>query len=325
MNLSTESLARASALHPWRTVGLWIALVVLSMAVVVLLLGDSLTTEGEVTSQTDSKRAEELLVEHFPPSPDLADQGVSEVVVVRFESGSVDAGRVQQLAGEIRDAGAATVITSADEGQERLDSGDGSASVVLVGMGRNEDNLEDVIATVEGFDEEAGVEAAMTGDLTVDEDFNTLSEEDLQKGELFFGAPAALIVLLLVFGTVVAGVIPLVLAILSIVVALALTSIVAQAFDLSVFVTNMIFGMGLALGIDYCLFILSRFREERAPGSGQAGRDRDGGRDRQPRRALQRGRVRARDDRPACSSRTRSCAASPPARSSSGSSRSSRR
>ena len=266
MNLSTESLARASALHPWRTVGLWIALVVLSMAVVVLLLGDSLTTEGEVTSQTDSKRAEELLVEHFPPSPDLADQGVSEVVVVRFESGSVDAGRVQQLAGEIRDAGAATVITSADEGQERLDSGDGSASVVLVGMGRNEDNLEDVIATVEGFDEEPGVEAAMTGDLTVDEDFNTLSEEDLQKGELFFGAPAALIVLLLVFGTVVAGVIPLVLAILSIVVALALTSIVAQAFDLSVFVTNMIFGMGLALGIDYCLFILSRFREERAQG-----------------------------------------------------------
>jgi uncharacterized membrane protein YdfJ with MMPL/SSD domain len=266
VNLSTESLARASALHPWRTVGLWIALVVLSMAVVVLLLGDSLTTEGEVTSQTDSKRAEELLVEHFPPSPDLADQGVSEVVVARFESGSVDAGRVQQLASEIRDAGAATVITSADEGQERLDSGDGSATVVLVGMGRNEDNLEDVIATVEGFDEEPGVEAAMTGDLTVDEDFNTLSEEDLQKGELFFGAPAALIVLLLVFGTVVAGVIPLLLAILSIVVALALTALVAQAFDLSVFVTNMIFGMGLALGIDYCLFILSRFREERAQG-----------------------------------------------------------
>jgi RND superfamily putative drug exporter len=266
VNLSTESLARASALHPWRTVGLWIALVVLSMAVVALLLGDSLTTEGEVTSQTDSKRAEDLLVEHFPPSPDLADQGVSEVVVARFESGSVDAGRVQQLASEIRGAGAATVITSADEGQERLNSGDGSATVVLVGMGRNEDNLEDVIATVEAFDEEPGVEAAMTGDLTVDEDFNTLSEEDLQKGELFFGAPAALIVLLLVFGTVVAGVIPLLLAILSIVVALALTAVVAQAFDLSVFVTNMIFGMGLALGIDYCLFILSRFREERAQG-----------------------------------------------------------
>ena len=60
--------------------------------------------------------------------------------------------------------------------------------------------------------------------------------------------------------------IPLVLALLSIFVALGLTALVAQAFDLSVFVTNMIFGMGLALGIDYSLFILSRFREERSQG-----------------------------------------------------------
>ena len=266
MRLSTESLARASALHPWRTVGLWIATVVLSMGIVAVLLGDTLTTEGEVTSQTDSKRADELVFEHFPPSPDLVDQGTSEVVVVRFDDGSVDGERVHQLASAIRDAGAATVITSADEGQERLDSEDGTATAILVGMGRNEDALGGVISAVERVDEQPGVEAAMTGELTVDEDFSTLSEEDLRKGELFFGAPAALIVLLLVFGTVVAGVIPLVLAILSIVVALALTAIVGQVFDLSVFVTNMIFGMGLALGIDYCLFILSRFREERSQG-----------------------------------------------------------
>ncbi len=103
----------------------------------------------------------------------------------------------------------------------------------------------------------------MTGEVVLDEDFSALSEEDLQEGELFFGAPAALIVLLLVFGAVVAGVIPLVLALLSILVAIALTALVGQAFELSVFVTNMIFGMGLALGIDYSLFILSRFREER--------------------------------------------------------------
>ena len=106
----------------------------------------------------------------------------------------------------------------------------------------------------------------MTGEVVLDEDFSALSEEDLQKGELFFGAPAALIVLLLVFGAVVAGVIPLVLALLSILVAIALTALVGQVFELSVFVTNMIFGMGLALGIDYSLFILSRFREERREG-----------------------------------------------------------
>ena len=266
MSISTESLARACAHHPWRTIGLWIAVVVLSMGVVTVLLGDTLTTEGEVTSQTDSKRAEELLFEHFPSSPDSFEQATSEVVVVSFGEGAVDQERVQSLAEELRQLGATSVVTSADEGQERLDSADGSATAVLVGLGPNEDSLPDVTEAVQRLDEDPAVEAAMTGELTIDEDFSKLSEEDLRNGELFFGAPAALIVLLLVFGAVVAGVIPLVLALLSIVVALGLTAVVGQAFELSVFVTNMIFGMGLALGIDYSLFILSRFREERREG-----------------------------------------------------------
>ena len=244
----------------------WIAVVVLSIGVVVALLGDTLTTEGEVTSQTDSKRAEELVLEHFPPSAESLERETSEVVIVSFQSGTVDGESVQGLADELRQLGATNVVTSADQGQERLDSADGSATAVLVALGPNEDSLPDLVEAVERFDENPEVEAAMTGELTLDEDFGTLSEEDLQEGELFFGAPTALIVLLLVFGTVLAGVIPLVLALLSIVVALALTAIVGQAFDLSVFVTNMIFGMGLALGIDYSLFILSRFREERSQG-----------------------------------------------------------
>jgi uncharacterized membrane protein YdfJ with MMPL/SSD domain len=76
----------------------------------------------------------------------------------------------------------------------------------------------------------------------------------------------ALVILLLVFGAVVAGLVPLMLAIASIVVALALVALLAQAYDLSVFTQNMLMGMGLALGIDYSLFTLSRYREERLEG-----------------------------------------------------------
>ena len=72
--------------------------------------------------------------------------------------------------------------------------------------------------------------------------------------------------LLIVFGSVVAGLVPLLSAIISITVALGLLSLVGQAFPLSVFATNMLTGMGLALGIDYSLFVLSRFREERLHG-----------------------------------------------------------
>ena len=93
-----------------------------------------------------------------------------------------------------------------------------------------------------------------------------VSERDLQNGELRLGLPAALIVLVIVFGALVAASLPLLLAIVSIAVALGLTALVAAQWELSLFVTNMLTGMGLALGIDYALFVVSRFREERASG-----------------------------------------------------------
>jgi RND superfamily putative drug exporter len=78
--------------------------------------------------------------------------------------------------------------------------------------------------------------------------------------------PTAFVILLVVFGALVASFVPVVLAVVSIVVALALTALVGQVSPLSFFVVNMLTMMGLAVGIDYSLFILSRYREERAGG-----------------------------------------------------------
>src|SRR6185503_700694 len=111
-----------------------------------------------------------------------------------------------------------------------------------------------------------GFTATVTGETTLDHDFGVISERDLQEGELKFGLPAAMLVLILVFGALVAASLPLLLALVSIVVALGLTALVGQQWELSLFVTNMLTGMGLALGIDYALFVVSRFREERAEG-----------------------------------------------------------
>jgi RND superfamily putative drug exporter len=116
---------------------------------------------------------------------------------------------------------------------------------------------------VEQDDGRQGFQVVMTGEGTLDHDFNDLSQHDLKSGELRVGLPAALLVLILVFGAVVAGLVPVLMAIVSIVVALGLCALVAEAFTLSVFVVNMLTGMGLALGIDYSLFVVSRYREER--------------------------------------------------------------
>ena len=128
------------------------------------------------------------------------------------------------------------------------------------------DDVVPLVELVQSADGQDGFQVSITGSLTADADFEKLSEEDLQKGELFIGLPAALIILVLVFGAVVAGLVPVLLGLLSIVIAVALTALVGQAFEVSFFVVNMISAMGLALGIDYALFILSRFREERGRG-----------------------------------------------------------
>ncbi len=95
--------------------------------------------------------------------------------------------------------------------------------------------------------------------------FTKLAEKDLQRGEIF-GVPAALIVLLIVFGAVLAACMPLLLSIISIVLALAITALIGQVYPMNTFVLNILTMMGLAVGIDYTLFVISRYREERARG-----------------------------------------------------------
>ena len=264
----TGRLARASSRHPWRTLALWGVAVVLAVGAVAGLLGDSLTTDAEMTNDPESYRAYDVLREHFPPSCDY----VTELVVVRARTlvvgGPEFRAKVEALAGSIDRTGVVQPVrTFYSTGERMLVSPDRRATLILVGLvGDGEEGIEEVIDAVDDA-AGGGFETAITGEYTADRDFTTLSQEDLEKGELQFGLPVALIVLLLVFGAVVAGLLPVLVALVSIVIALGLTALVGQGFDLSIYVVNMISGMGLALGIDYSLFVVSRFREERRRGN----------------------------------------------------------
>jgi len=267
MKLSTESLARAASRRPGRTLGAWGGILAASVAAIVVFLPSALTGDSEVTDNPESARAYELMAERLPPEPNP----VHELIVVGSDRLRVDDApfrrKIDGLAADVRATGATSTVTTFYEGGDRsLVSRDRRTTIIPVGLGHDpEDGVERVIEVVER-DEGGGFDTAITGEFSADRDFQTLSEEDLQKGELLFGLPAALIVVVLVFGAVVAGLVPVLLALVSIVVALALTALVGQAFELSFFVVNMLAGMGLALGIDYSLFIVSRYREERGRG-----------------------------------------------------------
>jgi putative drug exporter of the RND superfamily len=265
--LSTQSLASASARHPWRTIGAWIAVSVLSVVAIVTLLGGSLTTEGEPTNNPQAYRALDIVERAFPPD---SGSTVTDIVIVRSDEHTVDSAQFESFVRRLLVRSETEALAQARSTYDApngaaLVSEDGHATIVPIGI-VDDDETEAVVEAVERADEDPAFTVAVTGDETLDHDFNVLSQEDLENGELKFGLPAALIILLLVFGAVVAGLVPLLMAAVSIVVALGLTALVAQQFELSVFVINMLTGMGLALGIDYSLFVVSRYREERGGG-----------------------------------------------------------
>jgi uncharacterized membrane protein YdfJ with MMPL/SSD domain len=261
-----ERLAVACARRPWRAIGVWIAAVVVAIVLIGALLGGALTTEGKPTNNPQSERAKDARDAAFPAA---SGAGITDIVLVRSPRYAVGAPQfrmfVRKLAGEVRGAdGVESVRTYLGTRDPSLVSKDRHAAMVQFAMpDESSSGIDGVISAVHRADASSAFAVVVTGQRTVNHDFNKLSESDLRSGELQFGLPAALIVLLLVFGTVVAGLVPLLIALPSIIVALSFVAVLGHVFSLSIFVVNMLTGMGLALGIDYALFVVSRFREER--------------------------------------------------------------
>ncbi len=105
----------------------------------------------------------------------------------------------------------------------------------------------------------------VTGRAPLDLDVRTVSAEDASRNELRL-IPITLAILVLAFGALVAAVLPLIVGFLAIVMAMAVVGVLALHFPMSVFVINMISMIGLGVGIDYSLLVVTRFREELGSG-----------------------------------------------------------
>jgi putative drug exporter of the RND superfamily len=268
LNLNTETLARASSRHPWRTFAIWLLVIAAAGFVSSRFLADALTTGAEFTNDPEAKQAAELIESRF------GEEGITQVFIVGSAAVSVDDDEfrahvtgLQSEALALSDEGVEAALTYYDTQDPSMASEDRHTTLVPVTF-KDTGTLSDHVPEVEELLRAAdtgGFEAQTLGAVTLDEDFSTIAEEDLAKGESF-GILVALIVLVIVFGAVVAGVVPIAMAIASIAVALGLVALVGRVVDFSFFVTNMITMMGLAVGIDYSLFIVYRYREERHHG-----------------------------------------------------------
>ena len=267
MSIGTEALARSSARRPWSTVAIWFVVLVTAGVLSSQLLGDALTTSVTFTNDPESMQALELIEDVRGEAAD------TEFVLVTSETATAGdpefVAYVTELQTQLATSQAVTNVGSylTEDGPVSESGKTALLPVTLAGFDADEfsANAESIKETVSEIDTPDGFQALIAGPATLDNDFNHIAEQDLATGETI-GIAVALVVLVLVFGAIAAGVVPIILGIVAIGVAMGLAALVGQAFDLNFFITNMITMIGLAVGIDYSLFIVSRYREERQKG-----------------------------------------------------------
>ncbi|MCY4367656.1 MAG: MMPL family transporter [Chloroflexi bacterium] len=288
----TELLARFSSRRPWIVIGVWVVLVVVALGLIQSLLPTATTTDFRLAGRYESERAAALLEERMRGPEKLA-----EIVIIQSPTLTVEdeafRAKVETVHEDIVSLGTGTIAggingeplyhyyQAIDAGplipQEQLarilplmvslDQQTVLMHYTLAGNSQEAtSNVADVIHKVEEANAADDFLVLIGGDASVAHENNELAEEDLRKGEQF-GVPVALLVLLLLFGAVVATLLPLGLAIVSIIIAMAAVAVIGQVNQLVFFVSMMVVMIGLAVGIDYSLLIVSRFKEEMGRGT----------------------------------------------------------
>jgi putative drug exporter of the RND superfamily len=227
----------------------------------------SLTAGGFTSSDLEAFRASQLLADRF------GSNSSSLFLVYADPSGTLpatDPRFLEQVEESLVDVRQLPFVerVATPTGNPGQIAPDGRAQYATLTLTAGADNLSEVAPGIEGAlrPTESNLQVTLTGAPVFYQDIFDVTERDLRRAELL-SIPAAAIALVLVFGSVVAGAVPGLVGGTAVAVTLALMVLLSQVFELSIFSLNLATMLGLGLGIDYSLFVVSRFREESAVGA----------------------------------------------------------
>jgi len=257
---SFDRLGRFVVRRAWWVIGAWVALLLVAVPFAPQVPG-RLSAGGFILDDLESARAKALLETELgaPPS----------ALVIVFSSPTLEAGTPAfeaAAAGVIRDVATAPHVANVVSHllAPRQVSADRHTAYDVVFLDLAPDQSPQALPILrERLHQPAGLLVELAGGPAFYGDVQTVSEADLQRSELI-SLPLAALTLLLVFGSVVAAAVPLVVGGSAVVVALAAIFVVASLTPMSIFVLNLATLLGLGLGVDYSLLLTSRFREELA-------------------------------------------------------------
>ncbi|MBV9582214.1 MAG: MMPL family transporter, partial [Chloroflexi bacterium] len=225
----------------------------------------SLNAGGFDSPDLEAFRAAQLLSTRFG-----SDQS-NLVLVYDDPSGTLDANdpRFSQAVDEsltdvrtLPDLG--QIVTAADNARQIAP--DGKAQYVSIALADTSGNVSTIVPSIESALRPTSLRVTLTGAPVFYQDIFDVTERDLRRAELL-SIPTAAVALVIVFGSVVAGVVPGVVGGTAVALTLALMVVLGQFAQLSIFSINLATMLGLGLGIDYSLFVVSRFREELGRGA----------------------------------------------------------
>ena len=216
---------------------------------------------GWLVPGSEAQAAEQLIADRF------GEQQTTMLVLFRDTEGDAGSVRfadvVEEAVAPLGDDPLVTeIVTYAETGDPRFVSRDRDWTFALVRLDReSEEAVEDAARLAELVERPTGVEVIVSGVPQVYHEFNEVVERDLVTAELV-SLPIAVVILLAVFGTVLGAAVPLVVAAFALPAAMAAIGLLANVTEMSIYVQNVTTMIGLALTIDYALFMVSRFREE---------------------------------------------------------------
>jgi putative drug exporter of the RND superfamily len=258
--------------HRWRWATLAASAVFLVVSVVGLLAGGTLTTGNSDRSGLEAARASNLISRQLSSTQ----QGGASFLLIftSKDQSATDAGFRSEveaaLSGITNDSRVTAVHTSYNAPTpavaQSLISRDGHEALVRVDIKATGNQASADYAALRSRVHANSLTVTGTGQVPINHAFSTTLESDLQRAEKV-SLPVALILLLLIFGSLVAAGLPLGVGVVTIVAGLAGTFLLTRVTDVSQYALNVVTLIGLGIAIDYSLFIVNRFRNELAAGA----------------------------------------------------------
>lgn len=229
-----------------------------------LAVFDQLKSGGFDDPDSETVRARTVLAEEF-------DAGSPDLVMLVDPRGSVDSGTARSAGKTLTEQvgtepGVAQATSYWTTGSPALRSDDGSKALVLVRLTGSEQEVDNAAESIiERYQSRDGMAIQVGGPAALGATLGGIIGENLALAEAI-AIPLTLILLVLVFGSVIAGLMPIVIGMIAILGTFLALYLISFTTDVSVFAINLTTALGLGLAIDYSLLIVSRFREELADG-----------------------------------------------------------